>query len=353
MRRAALPIATVALTAAVQIPLLSQELVLSRFQTYLDALRIQTRIPGLSVAVVGRTDILWEGAFGYQNLDDVIAARPDTPYHVDGIGQIITAALTLRCVEEGHLSLEDRVRRFAPDSPEAPLSLRELLTHTSGDADDPVFSYQPARLQPIAGALRSCTGRPFREELARLLDRFAMIDSVPGTDVRLLQSSRDRFPSAAALARYTRTLERLATSYVLDSRGRPVASRREDEAPTPVSGLVSTVRDLARLDLAMKADALLRPETLALSWQPPLARAGRPLPHALGWFVRNYSRGRVVWQFGVSATGSSALIMTAPEQWITLILLANSNGLIEPFEMNEGDLLASPFGRLFLSSFVR
>jgi len=45
--------------------------------------------------------------------------------------------------------------------------------------------------------------------------------------------------------------------------------------------------------------------------------------------------------------------VTVPGRGLTLILLANSDGLSSPFSLSSGDLTASPFGRLFLGLFVR
>jgi len=38
---------------------------------------------------------------------------------------------------------------------------------------------------------------------------------------------------------------------------------------------------------------------------------------------------------------------------MTLILVANSDGLTRPFALAAGDITVSPFARLFLSLFVR
>src|SRR4030088_2194421 len=75
------------------------------FGHYLASLRAQAGIPGLSAAIVGTNDILWERAFGRQDLERSVATRTDTPFHLDGLTQIFTAAVTLRCVEEGRLSV--------------------------------------------------------------------------------------------------------------------------------------------------------------------------------------------------------------------------------------------------------
>ena len=81
--------------------------------------------------------------------------------------------------------------------------------------------------------------------------------------------------------------------------------------------------------------------------------SGQRLPHGLGWFVQTYNGERIVWQFGVSDNASSSMLITAPRRGLTLILLANSQGLARPFALSAGDVTVSPFARLFLSIFVR
>ena len=122
---------------------------------------------------------------------------------------------------------------------------------------------------------------------------------------------------------------------------------------TPASGLISTVRDFAQFDLALKKGVLLRPETLAAARRPPLDANGRPLPHGLGWFVQAYRGETIVWQFGVAPNASSSLVVTVPGRGSTLVLLANSDGLAKPFALTTSDVTVSPFVRLFLGLAVR
>ena len=122
---------------------------------------------------------------------------------------------------------------------------------------------------------------------------------------------------------------------------------------TPASGLISTVRDLARFDIALRRGVIIQPESLAAAWTPPLDKNAQRLPHGIGWFVQNYNAERIVWQFGVSDNASSSIIITVPSRGMTLILLANSSGLARPFQLSAGDIMVSPFARLFLSIFVR
>ena len=122
---------------------------------------------------------------------------------------------------------------------------------------------------------------------------------------------------------------------------------------TPAGGLISTVRDFAKFDLALRQGFLLEPETLAAAWRAPLGAGGVPLPHGLGWFVQSYKGEAVVWQFGLGEDASSSLAVTLPARGLTLILMANSDRLVKPFALSEGDVTVSPFARVFLSLFVR
>jgi hypothetical protein len=44
----------------------------------------------------------------------------------------------------------------------------------------------------------------------------------------------------------------------------------------------------------------------------------------------------------------SALMVKVPARQTTLILLANSDGLVLPFQLDAGDVTRSPFAALFL-----
>jgi CubicO group peptidase (beta-lactamase class C family) len=351
MRRV-LPILTVA-ALTVSAPLHAQDLVLSRFTSYIESLRVQAGIPGLAAAIIGPDEVIWEQAFGRQDLGRSISARTDTPFHLDGLTQVFTATLVLRCVEEGRLSLDDRIGKFKPDSPDAEATIFQVLTHTSGSPDAPVFNYRPERLEPLARAIRTCTDDSYRETVTKLLDRLAMIDSVPGPDIIHPEQLTEGIPSSSAVERYLRVLERLAVPYSVAQNGRTSQSQYTQTTLTPSGGLISTVRDFAQFDLALKQGILLRPDTLATAWRAPLTPGGRQLQHSLGWFVQAYKSESIVWQFGVTPNASSSLVVTLPARGVTLILLANSDGLAKPFAQSTADVTVSAFVRLFLGFAVR
>jgi CubicO group peptidase (beta-lactamase class C family) len=353
MRRPPLLLITMALALSVTAFVhAADDFVVLRFSDYLDALRIQAGIPGLAAALVGPSDVMWEGSFGQQNVERNIPANAISPFELDGTTQAIVASLAVRCASDGWLSLDDPVSKFAPSSSEPTATIRQLLTHTTAGPRGLTFSYRPERLAPVAAAIAGCTDSSFRWGMSALFDQMAMIDSVPGSDVVQLKAPAESF-TAPALQRFTDVVTRLATPYAVDGRGRPSASSYVASTLTPASGMISTVRDLEQFDLALKKGVMMRAEWRALALTPPTDANGQPLPHAYGWFVQNINGGPVVWQFGVSDNASSSMIIYVPQRGLTLILLANSSGLVRPFDLAAGDVTVSPFARLFLSVFGR
>jgi len=329
------------------------EQLFARFGEYVDALRTQAGIPGLTAAVVGENDLLWERGFGQQDLGRSLAAQPDTPYYLDGLTQLFTATLVLQCAEEGRLSLSDPIAKYDADSPWAGATLAQALSHAHGPPSAQTFSYQLERLDPLKSAIRVCRGDSYRETIANLLSQLAMMSSVPGADVVALVPPAEGVPDAAAAARYNDILARLATAYSVSSPGQAAATVHAPTTLTPAGGLVSTVRDFAQFDLALRKGILLRPETLAQAWTPAPGAGGQPLPHGLGWFVQVYNGETIVWQYGLNENAGSALVMSVPARGITLILLANSDGLVKPFDLSTGDVMVSPFARVFVGLLLR
>jgi CubicO group peptidase (beta-lactamase class C family) len=330
---------------------LADDLIISRFTGYLEALRAQAGIPGIAASIVGQDDTLWEHAFGQENLEQSIATRSDTPFQLDGVTQLVTASLVLRCVEEGRFSLDDPVAKWDPDSPDANVTIRQLLSHTSGTPGNLVFTYNTDRLAPLADAVSSCTGDSFRTTVGSLLDRLAMVDSIPGSDIVSTQPGNGL--TAATLQRYRAVMDRLAVPYTVDANNHASRSQYTATTLSAAAGLISTTRDLANFDLGLRKGILLKADTLNAAWTAPINHNGQALPHGLGWFVQNYNGEAVVWQFGVSENASSSLVVTVPGRQLTFILMANSDGLARWFPLTSGDVTVSPFVRAFLAFFVR
>ena len=317
---------------------------------YLDALRQQAGIPGMSAAVLSEGQVIWERGYGFSNVATRQGATPDTPYFVGDVSATFGAVLLLQCVEQRRLELDRPLDQYGISGVAPEATLREILTHAAPAGAREPFSYNPERFATLTPVMEWCAPQPYRKSVAhRLLNRLAMQDSVPGTDLRDTELQLpDGLFDKADVERYRNVLERMAIPYKVAGRGR---ADRNDLLPVPMTagaGLVSTVRDLARFDSALDAGLLLQEETLAAAWSPAADRAGSPSPMGLGWFVQTHRGERVVWHFGSVPNAYSSLVLKLPARKITLILLANSDGLSSPFKLHTGDVTRSGFATLFL-----
>jgi CubicO group peptidase (beta-lactamase class C family) len=321
------------------------------FGQYLEALRRQAGIPGLSAAIVSDGRIAWEAGLGLQHIDRVVVATPDTPYPLVDLTQTFTAVLVLQCAERGLIDLEDRIGDYVA-FPEPEATIRNVLGHASRGSGTR-FQYEPDRFAALGGVVEECHGAPFRRVLAtEILDRAGMRDSVPGHDLEDPSRLPDEGFDSGELDRYGDVLRRVAQSYRLERRDRPVPWDHPPKNLSAAAGVVSTVRDLALFDAALDDGSLLEQDSLALAWTNVASPGGLTHPMGLGWFVQNDRGERVVWHFGRWRDSSSAFMLKIPARGLTLIMLANSDGLTEPFALDSGDVNESPFARLFLQLFL-
>src|SRR5215471_7398473 len=86
----------------------TRDQVLALFQAYFEALRVQAGIPGLAAAVVGDSDVLWEQSFGQQDVGGN-PTRTDTPFHLNGLTQLVTASMVLQCVDQHRVDLDSPI----------------------------------------------------------------------------------------------------------------------------------------------------------------------------------------------------------------------------------------------------
>ena len=346
--RAALVAAVLAAAVTLHVPVRAQSLSFSLFDRYLDSLRQQANIPALSGLISQNGTIVWERALGRQNLESATPTTFETTYPIGGLSQTIGATLLLqKCVDDRGARVSDRIVRWDSAYPEPGTTLHALLTHTSPDGS---FVYSPARFAALTGVIEQCaTGRygPIAEEA--IFRRLGMASTVPGHSLVAADAANRGAFDAATLDRYGDALRRLAVPYRIDSRGRATRSEAAPAAGDAAAGIVSTARDLHRFDAAFRT--LLEPATLADAWTRQ-ASGTTPLPTGLGWFVQNYRDELIVWQFGLVPNAYSSLIIKAPNRGITLILLANSDGLSAPFGLENGDVTTSLFARLFLQLLV-
>lgn len=150
--------------------------------------------------------------------------------------------------------------------------------------------------------------------------------------------------------RFDTVTKTLAQPYALDREFKTTKIRYPDGFSAS-AGLMSTVLDMAKYDIAIDQNKFLTKETQQLAFTPTRSTKGEELPYGLGWFTQNYKGTRLLWHYGYW-TGNSSFILKVPERNLTFIIMANSDNLSRPTALGSGDALSSPVGVAFLKTFV-
>ena len=103
---------------------------LARFENQVDDLRTLLKIPGLSAVVIKNQEVLWAKGFGYADVENRIAATPDTVYHIASLTKTFAAELVM---------------------------WRKNLPHNISSADGRRVRSSPRQPDPIAAKSRSIT----------------------------------------------------------------------------------------------------------------------------------------------------------------------------------------------------
>ena len=101
-------------------------------------------LPGLSIGVVVGDHLVWARGYGYADLEKKIPATPQTLYGIRSMTKTFTAVAILQLRDAGKLQLDDalalhlsqiHIQKHSSGTPD--ITIRELLTHTSGLQRDP------------------------------------------------------------------------------------------------------------------------------------------------------------------------------------------------------------------------
>ena len=81
-------------------------------------------------------EIVSKGALGFRDAENKLPMREDTVFEMASVTKMFTAAAVMLLAREGKLALDDQYTQYFPDYPYPGVTVRHLLTHTSGMPDD-------------------------------------------------------------------------------------------------------------------------------------------------------------------------------------------------------------------------
>lgn len=306
--------------------------------------------PGLSLGIVYDQELIWARGFGYADLAQRTPATPTTLYRIASITKLFTSTAIVQLRDAGKLQLDDPITRHLPwftiqnrfpDAP--PITIRHLLTHTSGLPREAAFPYWidnnfPAMAQIREYLPQQITALPTETKwkysnlgLALLGEIVAMVSGQPWESY-LEEHILQPLGMENTLAAVDPHHPRLATGYGrrMPDQTRAIGPYTDTNGIAPAANLASTVEDLARFAMLQLRDGpaggnqilcgsslreMQRVHWLSKDWQ-----TGR----GLGFHVMRLE-GKTVVGHGGALQGYRTDLQLCPEDKLAVITMTNAD----------------------------
>lgn len=118
---------------------------LAHIDTFIQQQAQRYHIPGIAVGVIKGDQLVWSKGYGWANLENRTPMTTTGVMNIASISKTITATAVMQLWEKGLLQLDANVNQYIPFKlqhpkfPEKAITIRQLLTHTSGIKDGPGY----------------------------------------------------------------------------------------------------------------------------------------------------------------------------------------------------------------------
>ncbi len=124
----------------------------SKFEQFVFEKVSDSKLPGISIAVIKDGETIWSRGFGYRDLEHGLAATPQTLYGIASLTKSFTCIAIMQLMEQGKLDVEDPVETYIPFTIRPAgdtVRLRHLMSHSSGI---PALAYAESVISGVIGA---------------------------------------------------------------------------------------------------------------------------------------------------------------------------------------------------------
>lgn len=301
------------------------------------------------ILVAQEGKVLYQEAIGLRDFENLVALKKNDIFEMASVSKQFTAMMIMMCQEKGLLDYDDPVGKYL-DIPYRGITIRQLLTHTSGVPDyqavmdehwdkskvagnpdilEYLNQYQPPMLfEPgekyeysntgyvfLASIVEKATGRDFVELMREWI--FQPL-GMKNTDIRS--------PEAKA------KVKNFAAGHIKNEAGEYVNANNFHSSDYTVwlgnrkgpGRVSSTPLDLLLWDQALYTDQLVSQQTMELAYSPAKLNDGTRSYYGFGWELEPKSPlGKMVMHTGDNP-GYKTIIVRYIEENKTIIILNNN-----------------------------
>jgi serine beta-lactamase-like protein LACTB, mitochondrial len=304
-------------------------------------------VPGVSIAVVENGEYEWGSGFGLADVENNVPASEHTLFRLASISKSLTATAAMLLWERGKLDLDAPVQKYCPAFPPKPwpITTRQVMGHLAGirhyksgsqedlevgntqNFDNPIqagldffkddallsepgkqFHYSTQGYTLVGCVIEGASGAKYVDFMRQNIFGPAFMDQTPVDDRFAIIPYRTRFYQKTQ-ASTVRNADFLDSSYKI-----------------PGGGWLSSAEDMARFEVAILNDKLIKRSTRDLMWTPLKPSDGSKDNYGLGWGASDEDGIATVGHTG-GQQGTSTAFVLAPAQRDGVVVLANMEGV--------------------------
>lgn len=296
----------------------------------------QYQIPDLSVAVVRSQTIIYLADLHQDSNAEVTTSSGVTRFRVASLTKLFTAQAIMQLVEQGSLSLDDKVSAYIPEFTHSQINIQHLLTHHSGLQDmvrpepyGPASNIEPYLTKVLAGNPNIKTGMEFGYSDTGFNLLGHIITLVSGSsypeyiEKHILQPAEMKntgfYSGPNGLQASVPPFKN--TKQLVQNERRPF-----DPHFFPAEGLISNVEDLTQWVkmVLTKSPKLLSQTSYQHMFTPQNTTTWHATQIGLSWFMVNRQGREYVFHMG-GTRGYASIIAIEPTTEQAIIILSNNS----------------------------
>ena len=295
-------------------------------------------VSSVQVVIARGGETLLDRAWGVADAAAERAADPSTTYRIGSISKQFTAALLLRQVDRGRLSLDDTIGRFLTGLKPAwnGVTVGQLLNHTSGipreyrsmtRAGENLPSDSLIGMAARSEAPTAPAGTTFVYSNTGYMLLGALVEALYGTSYAA--ALRDEIARPLGLASLgwcgdTEAAGTTATGYYRMPDGAAGTAPYIHPSQMLSGGICSNARDLARWNRALHGGEVLSAASYAAMTTPRGVAATRSVPYGFGVYVRPTPGGGTVIVHDGATPGYGNENVWYPAESLSVTMLTNT-----------------------------
>jgi CubicO group peptidase (beta-lactamase class C family) len=313
----------------------------SRLEQTIPHLMTEADIPGLSIAVIRDSKVIWTRGFGVTNSETKARVNDNTVFEAASLTKPVFAYGVLKLVDNGKLDLDTplvkylRGRYDVGDDPRLDqITARHVLSHTTGFPNWRPRGDKNLKMYFTPGDRFSYSGEGF-VYLSKVVEQITG-ESQQAFIKRTVLDPLEMTSSDLVWRNDYESLKTFTHDWVggLSGRGKP-------DKPNAAASLHTTANDYAKFVIAILKGTGLKPATARLMLTPqasvtlagafslnaPDAKRSPTVSWGLGWGLEKTQDTMAFWHWGDNGD-TKAFALAIPKQKTGLVMFANSaNGL--------------------------